>query len=258
MHKKSKIISMFLATICLVGFSGCSDVKTKIEQLKCDHVMDGVEITLEPTCEVAGEKIETCSLCGYEETLSIPATGHAWHNVVSETPTCVDVGAAGVQCATCEEWMVTSFVVPATGHTKVVVPGYAATCFETGLTDGEKCAVCDEVFIPQEEICKKEHVAEEIPGYDGVEFSDYAGMEKSIFKGQRTKLYYCHPYSSYERGTNERLNREIRRKIPKGSDLRDYSQNDIQSLEDWLNDYPRQILSFATPNELFNENLIKI
>ena len=92
----------------------------------------------------------------------------------------------------------------------------------------------------------------------GVEFSDYAGMEKSIFKGQRTKLYYCHPYSSYERGTNERLNREIRRKIPKGSDLRDYSQNDIQSLEDWLNDYPRQILSFATPNELFNENLIKI
>lgn len=87
---------------------------------------------------------------------------------------------------------------------------------------------------------------------NGVEFSDYHGMEKSIYKGQRTKLYYCHPYNSCERGTNERLNREIRRKIPKGSDLTKYTLQDIQAVEDWMNDYPRQVLRFATPNELFN------
>lgn len=87
---------------------------------------------------------------------------------------------------------------------------------------------------------------------NGVEFSDCEGMEKSIYKGQRTKVYYCHPYSSCERGTNERLNREIRRKIPKGSDLSKYTQQDIQAVEDWMNNYPRQVLGFATPNELFN------
>lgn len=83
-------------------------------------------------------------------------------------------------------------------------------------------------------------------------------MEKSIYNGQRTEIYYCHPYSSYERGTNERLNREIRRKIPKGSDLTKYSAQDIQDVENWLNDYPRQILDFATPNELFNACLSSI
>lgn len=93
---------------------------------------------------------------------------------------------------------------------------------------------------------------------NGVEFSDCQGMEKSIYKGQRTKVYYCHPYSSYERGTNERLNREIRRKIPKGSDLTKYTVQEIQAVEDWLNNYPRQVLGFATPNELFNACLSSI
>ena len=93
---------------------------------------------------------------------------------------------------------------------------------------------------------------------NGGEFSDCQGMEKSIYKGQRTKVYYCHPYSSYERGTNERLNREIRRKIPKGSDITKYSHKEIQAVEDWLNNYPRQVLGFATPNELFNACLASI
>lgn len=93
---------------------------------------------------------------------------------------------------------------------------------------------------------------------NGVEFSDCRGLEKSIYKGQRTKVYYCHPYSSYERGTNERLNREIRRKIPKGEDLTKYSHKEIQAVEDWLNNYPRQVLDFATPNELFNACLASI
>jgi IS30 family transposase len=55
---------------------------------------------------------------------------------------------------------------------------------------------------------------------NGTEFSDCQGIEKSIYgKGNRTKVYYCHPYSSWERGTNERINREIRRLIPKGTNL---------------------------------------
>ena len=90
---------------------------------------------------------------------------------------------------------------------------------------------------------------------NGVEFSDCKGLEKSIYAGQRTTVYYCHPYSSYERGTNERLNREIRRKIPKGVDLTQYSDLQIKDIEYWINHYPRQVLGFATSDELFNEYL---
>ena len=41
---------------------------------------------------------------------------------------------------------------------------------------------------------------------NGVEFADCAGLESSIHGGQRTNVYYCHPYSSWERGSNENQN----------------------------------------------------
>ena len=75
---------------------------------------------------------------------------------------------------------------------------------------------------------------------------------------KRTTVYYCHPYRSSERGTNERLNREIRRKIPKGSDIAAYSDEDISSVETWLNNYPRGCLNFKTPNALFNAHVAAI
>lgn len=93
---------------------------------------------------------------------------------------------------------------------------------------------------------------------NGSEFSNCKGMEKSIYRGQRTKFYYCHPYSGFERGTNERMNREIRRKIPKGTDLSIITQKRAQEVEDWINEYPRQVLNFATANELFNAEISKI
>lgn len=93
---------------------------------------------------------------------------------------------------------------------------------------------------------------------NGSEFSDYVGLQRSIYNGQRTTVYYCHPYCSSERGTNERINREIRRLIPKGSDLSKYSVEDIQRVEDWVNNYPRQVLNFATSKELFDKQLLTV
>lgn len=91
---------------------------------------------------------------------------------------------------------------------------------------------------------------------NGSEFSDFEKLEKSRYgKGKRTAVYYCHPYCSSERGSNERLNREIRRLIPKGTDLSKFTREDIQHIEDWVNDYPRQVLDFATSRELFNLHL---
>ncbi len=92
---------------------------------------------------------------------------------------------------------------------------------------------------------------------NGSEFSDFNGMERSIYgkKSKRTNVYYCHPYSSYERGTNERINREIRRLIPKGTALGQFSRKYIQEVEDWVNNYPRQVLGYATSEELFLEHM---
>jgi IS30 family transposase len=52
---------------------------------------------------------------------------------------------------------------------------------------------------------------------NGSENADYKGIERSIFGGRRTTTYYCHPYSSYERGSNENQNKHIRRFVPKGT-----------------------------------------
>ncbi len=90
---------------------------------------------------------------------------------------------------------------------------------------------------------------------NGAEFSDFKGLEKSIYGGKRTSVYYCHPYTSCERGSNERLNREIRRLIPKGIDLSTISEKRIQAVETWINDYPREIFGYATSAEMFNAQL---
>ena len=90
---------------------------------------------------------------------------------------------------------------------------------------------------------------------NGAEFSDVAGIERSVYSGKRTSTYYCHPYCSSERGSNERLNREIRRLVPKGTDLSKYTVADVKKIERWVNTYPRMILGFATSEELFTQHL---
>ncbi|MDE6597300.1 MAG: IS30 family transposase [Clostridia bacterium] len=90
---------------------------------------------------------------------------------------------------------------------------------------------------------------------NGVEFSDFKGIEKSIYGGKRTSVFYCHPYSSCERGSNERLNREIRRLIPKGTDFSTISEKRIRAVENWINSYPREIFGYATSAEMFKAQL---
>lgn len=90
---------------------------------------------------------------------------------------------------------------------------------------------------------------------NGSEFSDFGGMEKSSYRGKRVRVYYCHPYTSCERGSNERLNREIRRRIPKGSDISKFTDDEIRAVEDWVNAYPREIFGYATSAERFDEQI---
>ena len=73
-----------------------------------------------------------------------------------------------------------------------------------------------------------------------------------------TKVYFTHPYSSFEKGTNERNNGLIRRFIPKGKRISDYSSDDIAFIEEWMNTLPRRILNYKTPEELFQIHLYEI
>ena len=87
---------------------------------------------------------------------------------------------------------------------------------------------------------------------NGVEFLDYKSMQRSIInlKEKRTKIYYCHPYSSWERGSNENANRLIRRFIPKGTDIGKFSHKMIKFIEDWINNYPRRIFDYKSSNKM--------
>uniref|UniRef100_UPI003FEF27A9 IS30 family transposase n=1 Tax=Candidatus Fimenecus sp. TaxID=3022888 RepID=UPI003FEF27A9 len=94
---------------------------------------------------------------------------------------------------------------------------------------------------------------------NGSEFADCPGMERSVLgDGPRTKLYYCHPYSSYERGSNENLNKMIRRWLPKGTNFDEIAAEVIESVTVWMNNYPRKILDYATADRVFRAHLSAI
>ena len=95
---------------------------------------------------------------------------------------------------------------------------------------------------------------------NGSEFADVNGLERSILEEgeKRTHLYYCHPYSSWERGTNEVTNKMVRRKVPKGTNFDDKTDEEIEEIENWINGYPRRIHGYRSAGELFTEELEKL
>ena len=72
------------------------------------------------------------------------------------------------------------------------------------------------------------------------------------------KVYFTHPYSSCEKGSNECHNRMLRRFIPKGKSISDYTADEICFFADCINGLPRKILGYATPEELFDRQLDRI
>ena len=92
-----------------------------------------------------------------------------------------------------------------------------------------------------------------ITGDNGSEFANLSQVEA---KG--IAVYFTHPYSSYEKGTNECHNKMLRRFIPKGKSIDDYSADDILYFADIINNLPRKILGYHTPEELFEQELDRI
>ena len=86
---------------------------------------------------------------------------------------------------------------------------------------------------------------------NGTEFSAWKEIQKIL----DTTIYFCHPYASYEKGTNEKHNGLIRYFIPKGSLIENYSNKDIENIANWMNNYPRKIFDYKTPIEMLKEEI---
>lgn len=99
-----------------------------------------------------------------------------------------------------------------------------------------------------------EKVFRSITADNGSEFADLA----PLLQQWHCRAYFTHPYSSWERGTNERHNGLLRRFIPKGKSISDVTPAAIKRIQNWCNLLPRKILDYRMPQECFEEQLHKI
>jgi IS30 family transposase len=78
-------------------------------------------------------------------------------------------------------------------------------------------------------------------------------LHHQLAKRLRIDIFFCDPHSPWQRGTNENANGLIREYLPKGADLKSYSDSDLRCIEELLNNRHRKILSFRTPAAVFAE-----
>lgn len=71
------------------------------------------------------------------------------------------------------------------------------------------------------------------------------------------QVYFAHPHSPWERGTNENTNMLIRDFFPKGTDFTVVPSGKLKNVQDLLNNRPRKTLNWKTPNELFNQYILQ-
>ena len=81
-------------------------------------------------------------------------------------------------------------------------------------------------------------------------FQKHKDLEKIL----NVKIYFCHPYHSWEKGTVENVNKYIRRDIPKGSNISEYSKKFIQSIEEKLQNKIYRVLKYQTPLEVLDKH----
>ena len=84
---------------------------------------------------------------------------------------------------------------------------------------------------------------------NGTEFHGFKQMQEEL----GIEVYFAQPYHSWERGTNENTNGLIRQYLPKGMCFKEVTQRQCDAIERELNDRPRKVLEFDTPNEAYSQ-----
>jgi len=82
---------------------------------------------------------------------------------------------------------------------------------------------------------------------NGKEFCEH----ELIAAGLGARIYFAHPYASWERGLNENTNGLVRQYFPKKYEFARITNQDLQQVEDLLNNRPRKTIGYRTPNEVF-------
>lgn len=103
-------------------------------------------------------------------------------------------------------------------------------------------------------ICDFSQIFQTITMDNGSEFANSERIEHDEQGVKRTSAYYCHPYTSCERGSNENANRLLRRWLPKGKSLKSLTPEQALILTRWMNNYPRELLGWKTPAQVFLED----
>ena len=129
----------------------CGQEYTEYTGNPMGHRWSELDLEGEPTCTDSAYETRVCSWCGKVEERRVPALGHAWDSGrVTKAATCSKEGEKIVTCRRCGAKKTET--IPKTRHTPVTLRGRAATCTQTGLTEGRKCSVCGVVIKRQETI----------------------------------------------------------------------------------------------------------
>ena len=89
--------------------------------------------------------------------------------------------------------------------------------------------------------------AHTITADNGQEFADHERIAKEL----KTDVYFAHPYSSWERGSNENMNGLVRQYFPKKCSFATITETEIEFVMERLNNRPRKCLGFKSPNQVF-------
>ena len=167
--------------------ANCEEIAGEIVEIPAlGHTWTEWEETRE-SCDVAGERTRTCTVCGEEETEELDAGTHSWDDGVVTTPaTCTESGVLTKTCLLCGE--TTEETIAATGHNHVKRAAVSPTCTKTGLTEGEYCSKCDAVFTAQQIVPALGH---DMTHYPAVEATEEAGGNVEYWQCARCGGYFA-------------------------------------------------------------------
>lgn len=132
---------------------------------------------------------------------------------------------------------------------QAIRPGHAARASQRLSTGGTTARISTELTqAAMSRLLKPRRGAVQIITLDnGSEFPGHEAVAKAVMAA----MYFCDPYCSGQRGTNENTNGLIRQYFPKGTDFRQVSNAELRKVVEKLNDRPRKRLGYWIPAQVF-------